>query len=248
MATGAAVAAAVLLGSSVPRLGRSARAPLVTARRPMLLERLGRPVRRALGRAPDEGADRRVGGALVLVAVGAVLHPVLGAAAGTMPLVAPALHRRRARGRAAAALVDEVPDVVDLFRVAAVGGLTVHQAVREIEPLVRGPIGDALTEVRRLVQLGERLCDALDPLSRLGDPVRPLARVLASSACDGAPLREPLERVAEQARDVRRRRAEERARRAPVLLLFPLVLCVLPAFVLLTVVPLLAGAVRSLPR
>jgi pilus assembly protein TadC len=56
----------------------------------------------------------------------------------------------------------------------------------------------------------------------------------------------PLERVAEQARDVRRRHAEESARRVPVQLLFPLVACVLPAFVLLTVVPLLAGTLRSL--
>ena len=41
-------------------------------------------------------------------------------------------------------------------------------------------------------------------------------------------------------------RAEEAARRVPVKLLFPLVLCVLPAFALLTVAPLLAGAHWSL--
>ena len=47
---------------------------------------------------------------------------------------------------------------------------------------------------------------------------------------------------------MRRRRAEEAARRLPVQLLFPLVLCVLPAFVLLAVVPLLLAAVPQLPR
>ena len=36
------------------------------------------------------------------------------------------------------------------------------------------------------------------------------------------------------------------ARRVPVQLLFPLVACVLPAFALLTVVPLLAGTLRTL--
>jgi hypothetical protein len=36
------------------------------------------------------------------------------------------------------------------------------------------------------------------------------------------------------------------ARRLPVKLLFPLVLCTLPAFALLTVVPLLVGSLREL--
>ena len=40
--------------------------------------------------------------------------------------------------------------------------------------------------------------------------------------------------------------AEEAARRIPVKLLFPLVGCTLPAFALLTVAPLVAGALRSL--
>ena len=45
-------------------------------------------------------------------------------------------------------------------------------------------------------------------------------------------------RLAAEARLERRRAAEATARRVPVKLLFPLVLCTLPAFALLTVVPL----------
>ena len=47
-------------------------------------------------------------------------------------------------------------------------------------------------------------------------------------------------------RHERRRQAEEAARTLPIKLCFPLVCCVLPAFVLLTIAPLVAGAVRSL--
>ena len=46
--------------------------------------------------------------------------------------------------------------------------------------------------------------------------------------------------------DPTRRAAEIRARKLPVLLLFPLVLCTLPAFGLLTVAPLVAGTFDSL--
>src|SRR3712207_6889914 len=49
-----------------------------------------------------------------------------------------------------------------------------------------------------------------------------------------------LDRLAFEVRADRRRRAEEAARRVPVKLLFPLVLCTLPAFALLTMAPLLA--------
>jgi len=43
----------------------------------------------------------------------------------------------------------------------------------------------------------------------------------------------------------RRRNAEIAARRVPIKLLFPLVFCVLPSFALLTVVPVLAGSLKS---
>jgi tight adherence protein C len=144
-------------------------------------------------------------------------------------------------------IVRELPDVVDLFRIASGGGLTVRHAVQAVQDIVDGPFADALHEVLRCVSFGERLADALPSLNtELGEPVRPLVAALVSAERDGAPLREPLERVAWVARDVRRRRAEESARRVPVQLLFPLVACVLPAFALLTVVPLLAGTLRTL--
>jgi len=59
--------------------------------------------------------------------------------------------------------------------------------------------------------------------------------VLAGAERYGTPLLPALDRLALDARLDRRRRAEEAARRVPVKLLFPLVLCVLPAFGLLTV-------------
>jgi tight adherence protein C len=57
-----------------------------------------------------------------------------------------------------------------------------------------------------------------------------------------------LERLGAELKLDRRRRAEEEARRVPVRLLGPLVACILPAFGLLTVVPLLAASLKALPR
>jgi tight adherence protein C len=101
-----------------------------------------------------------------------------------------------------------------------------------------------LAHVVACARRGDRLADAIEPLSRLGGPVRPLVDALLATERYGAPISPALERVAHEARLTRRHRSEEAARRIPVKLLFPLVLCTLPALGLLTVVPLL---VRSLP-
>ena len=67
-----------------------------------------------------------------------------------------------------------------------------------------------------------------------------------SRPIDSVPRSAPqLARLADEERAALRRRAETHARRVPVKLLFPLVFLVLPAFVLLTVVP---GLVAGLQR
>ena len=72
--------------------------------------------------------------------------------------------------------------------------------------------------------------------------LRPLADALRTSARLGTPAAPSLGRLATEVRADVRRRAEARARTVPVRLCFPLVVCVLPAFGLLTVVPVvLAG-------
>jgi pilus assembly protein TadC len=82
-------------------------------------------------------------------------------------------------------------------------------------------------------------------LDDLGDPVRRLIRLLLDML-DGTDPGGIIEQIAVEARRDRQRRAEVAARRVPVRLLFPLVTCILPAFGLLTVVPLVAGSFQSL--
>jgi len=206
----------------------------------------GAPLRRLARRPADAGADAAVGaavlpalGALVLGS-GAPLAAALGFAAWAGP-VALGLGRR---SRARRARIDEAPEVIDLIRLGVGAGLNVRLA---LEAVVRHHDGILATELRAVlgrVGRGERLADALDPMAGASDALRPLIDALVASERDGAPLGTTLDRVATDARLARRRRREEAARRVPVKLLFPLVFCTLPAFALLTVVPVL---LRSLP-
>jgi tight adherence protein C len=156
--------------------------------------------------------------------------------------------------RRAAAVADALPDLVDLFAIAAASGLNPRLAVDAVaERSPPGPLTDAFLRASgRVATTGARLADALDRIpdelgeGGAGDVVRPLVRALTDAERYGAALGPSLDRLAEDARRARQRRAEEAARRVPVRLLFPLVTCILPAFGLLTVAPLLAGGLRAL--
>lgn len=209
--------------------------------------RLGGAIRGRLGRPADPVADRHLGRTILLAVPAVVVSPVLAVGVVVWWWAAPRLRRRREARRREAELRSELPEVVDLFLLAIGAGLTVALAVPAVARHHRGLLGAALGEVARRVRLGERLADALATLpATVGEPVRSLSTVLVGSERYGVALLPALERLAAEARLDRRRAAEAAARRVPVKLLFPLVLCTLPAFALLTVVPLLAGSLRSL--
>jgi pilus assembly protein TadC len=175
-----------------------------------------------------------------------LLGPVLGSAVAIAATFAP-IARHRSRSKATdAARRRTLPELVDLLRLGVGAGLSVHQVLAAVEPHAPTEFTPALSEIGRRVSLGERLGDALSALDELGEPIRPLSAVLRAAAFDGVALGPALERVATDARLQRRRAAEIAARRLPVLLLFPLVLCVLPAFGLLAIVPLLVSSLGSL--
>jgi len=214
------------------------------------LEQLGAFILRRVGArpaVPDPVVARRAGAA---AALGLAFLPVVPAAALPAAVVAwalPAVRDRRAGRRRVAAIAADLPDVVDLLVLAVGSGLTVHLALARVTARASGPLADELDRVMAEVALGRRLSDALDGLpARAGEATRPLVGALVASERYGAPLVAGLERLSDEVRRDRRRRAEEAARKVPVKLLFPLVACTLPAFGLLTVAPLVASAVRSL--
>jgi tight adherence protein C len=230
-----------------PRLDGLPSAPSQRVRPPGALGRLGAPVRRLLGAAPDRRGDRAAGAAVVVGIGLVVVAPPLALVWG-ITIAAVSVRRRRRAGRGQVdALVDELPEVVDLLWLSVAAGLTVPLAVHVVERHGEGRLAAELGRSRRRAELGPALADAIDEIpARLGEVVRPVTRVLAGALRDGTSVAASLERVAGEVRVARRRAAEERARKVSVRLLFPLVVCILPAFALLTVIPLLAGALRGL--
>jgi pilus assembly protein TadC len=182
--------------------------------------------------------------ASVLLSTG--VRPRRTRSVGPLPTPVRSGPRPRRRRRAGHDQSD-LPETIDLLVLAIAQGLLPAAAIREIAPCTTGIVHDALEATVVRLDAGARFADAVTSLpALLGHRVDALADGFAAADRDGLPLAPVLERLAGEARQMRRRQIDERARRLPVQLSVPLVLCTLPSFALLTVVPLLLAALTSL--
>ncbi len=239
----ARLAALVTGGSPPPALGAGGSSPLVLGADGSSPLALGVPARpRAGPRTP-----LRVAAIVVLGVALVAVWPPLVVAAATGVLIARRWRHVRRRAAARASVIGGLPEVIDLVALAADAGFTVALIVQQLARRAPPPFAAAFAGAVQRTDRGQRLADALAAMpDQLGDPVRPLIGALVATERYGVPLAPALEHLAYDARRERRRRAEVAARRLPVRLCFPLVGCTLPGFVLLTIAPLLAGALRSL--
>jgi Flp pilus assembly protein TadB len=145
-----------------------------------------------------------------------------------------AVRLRRAR------IVAELPVAVDLLAACLRGGGAWHESVEAVADAVGGPLGAELARVAARIRLGAD--PAEEWLGLAADPIMaPLGRAAARAATGGAPVAATLARLARDQRRTARAAASARARTAGVRAVAPLGLCFLPAFVLLGIVPAVAG-------
>ena len=146
-------------------------------------------------------------------------------------------------------LVDRhVLEFVELLVAATEAGMPPAAAVQRSASLVRGPLGDELKRAGREIALGVDWRAALEQVcSRTqASSLRKLMSTLARAHRLGTSAQGSLRAIADELRMEQRVHAEEVARKAPVKMLFPLVFLILPAFLLLTVGPVLLATIRSL--
>ncbi|HVF08569.1 MAG TPA: type II secretion system F family protein [Actinomycetota bacterium] len=160
----------------------------------------------------------------------------------------PAAPRSRAAKRYRAAADAEIPQLLDLLAAGSSAGLAAPLALRRAADGLIGPLADEVRATVRAVDLGARWRDELDLLAeRLDLPdLRRTVSALTRTETLGSSLSQATAELAASVRQARRAATMERARTAPVKMLFPLVFLILPAFLLLTVVPVLLTTVRSI--
>jgi tight adherence protein C len=154
----------------------------------------------------------------------------------------------RAEARRRRAMDAELPQLLDLLAAGSAAGLSAVAGLRRSVSALRGPLGEELQQSLDAVDLGARWRDELAAITdRLSLPdLRRAVAVLTRTETLGTSLTGATRELAADVRSSRRAAVAERARAAPVKMLFPLVFLILPAFLLLTVVPVLLTTVRSI--
>lgn len=186
-------------------------------------------------------------GALLGLGAGA-LAPLMGAALAVAGYRAPMLALKARvesrRDEVAAAL----PDAVELLAVCTRAGLNIPLGLKRVASRFSGVLGEEMRRATGEMDLGVPRSEALSSLGRRValDEAEAFVGALMKADRFGVGIADSMEGFAADLRGRRRRKVEEQARRAPVKILFPLVFLILPAFVLLTVVPLLLGTFASL--
>lgn len=143
---------------------------------------------------------------------------------------------RATRRRAGA----DLPLCADLLAATLRAGVPVDRAAAAVADALGGPLGERLERTARSLRLGADPAEAWAHLADVPGASRLGAAAVRSSTSGGA-LAGALTRLSEDLRGDRSVAAEAAARRAGVLIVLPLGLCFLPAFLLAGLVPVVVA-------
>lgn len=132
-----------------------------------------------------------------------------------------------------------LPDALDLIVVSMEAGLGLDSALAKVVEKTHGPLADELRKVLSEIQLGEPRRDALrriGPRTGVKDVITVFNAIVQADQM-GVSMVPVMEVQADEARLKRSQRAEERAHQAGVKMTFPLILCILPSVLIVTVGP-----------
>jgi len=146
---------------------------------------------------------------------------------------------RKSRKRALESIEAEFPMVVELFAILIGGGMSPSTALSHISDRGKGEFIHLLAPIIAQMKQGMNLAQALDILNKEVDSriIRRFCDSLAISVERGTPLIEVVGRQVEEVRQAQRMQIAERASKAEIQLMIPVVFLILPISILFALWP-----------
>jgi tight adherence protein C len=141
-----------------------------------------------------------------------------------------------------------LPNALDLMTTCVEAGLSLDFALQRVGSRYKGPLSEEIQRTLREVGLGKPRREALvDMAERIGLPdLMTFVNSIVQAEALGTSVGQVLRVQAAQMRTRRRQRAEHVARQAPVKMVFPLVLFLMPSLFIVTIGPVVINVMRSL--
>ena len=145
------------------------------------------------------------------------------------------------RDKRQAAIQADAADTIDQLTICVEAGLGFDAALARVAATTDGPLTDELRHTISDIQAGVPRAQALRALSDRAQVVeiRQLVSALLQAQRHGVPIAETLRVQASEMRLKRRQRTEEKAAKLTVKMLFPIIVCFMPVFIIISVVPAL---------
>jgi tight adherence protein C len=212
-----------------------------------LLDLAGNPTGLTLERLLGfKGAGLLLGGFLGLFVGGlspkGLIFCAAGAAAGFM---LPDLMVMNIGAKRQDVLRRGLADALDMLTVCVEAGQGFDGAILHVAKSVEGPVAGEFARVLAEIQIGKSRGAAFSSLSaRTKVPeIRTFVTALVQADRLGLPIGSVLREQSVQMRLIRRQRAEEKAQKVPVKILFPMLLCIFPALFIVIIGP---GAIQMI--
>jgi len=217
--------------------------PVESARRKLILS----------GRASPDALDRFLAMRVLFLALipvwfvlvffvapisGSAAFAVFGLLAATSFLGPEAILNRRVAERQYKIRV-KLPDILDLLTISVEAGLGFEQALDRTVASVPGPLSEEFVRMLGETRAGATRAEAMRALDERTDVPEVRSFVLAILQADtfGVSIGRVLRAQADEMRVKRRQIAQERAMKAPVKMLIPMVFCIFPALFVIVLGP-----------
>jgi tight adherence protein C len=147
-----------------------------------------------------------------------------------------------------AAIQKELPDTLDQVTISVEAGLGFEAALARAARAGMGPLAEELTRALQEVQIGVPRDQALRNLAERTDvpDLRHFVLAMLQAQAYGVPIAQVLRVQSQELRTKRSQRAEERAMRVPVKIIFPLVTCIFPTMFIVLLGPAIIKIMRAL--
>ena len=164
-------------------------------------------------------------------------------------LYIPRMWLNQRSGQRQAQIIKSLPDSFDLITTCVEAGLGLDAALTRVSERVEGPFADELRRSLREISLGKARRDALRELGERTQVPDLMAFVNAVNQAEqmGSSIGTVLRVQADQLRVRRRQRAEQQAYKAPVKMIFPLILCIFPTLFIVILGPAIITIMTEFP-